>query len=269
MDTIKKVKLIRYDDGQVNELEDDVIIEFPLTIYIEGDQYATLLCTPSYEKELIVGYLYSENIINKKEDIKKISVDLKSGQAFIEIYNKVFVESDINKKRLITSGCANNTIFYNGIDKIKLQHVKYTKKKDLDLDKILYTMKSMNKSSELFLKTGGVHMSLLTNLNGFEVFREDIGRHNAIDKIVGHIILNDINLDDKILFSSGRLSSEMLLKSAKVGISVIVSKSAPMDMAIRIAEKLGIVLIGFARGNRCNIYSAYDLISLKKSFVKI
>ncbi|MGB3368863.1 MAG: formate dehydrogenase accessory sulfurtransferase FdhD [Acidaminobacteraceae bacterium] len=260
MDTSKKVKIIKYKDGVSNVVEDDVIIEFPLTLYLRGNQYATLLCTPEYEKELIVGYLFSENLINKKKDIKSISIDLRSGEVFVDIIDENILESDINKKRLITSGCANNTVFYNAIDKIKLQSTKNKEQINLDMESLLDTMANMNKSSELFLRTGGVHMSLLSDGKDFNVFREDIGRHNAIDKIVGHIILNEVSCKDKILFSSGRLSSEMLLKSAKIGIEVIVSKSAPMDMAIRIADELGIVLIGFARGKRCNIYSGFDLI---------
>jgi len=260
MNTSKKIKIIKCKDGTSSQAYDDVIIEFPLTIYIRAEQYATLLCTPEYEEELIVGYLFSENIIKKNSDIKSISIDLKSGEAFVDIVDANVLESDINKKRLITSGCANNTVFYNAVDKIKLQNTKNKEKIDLDMESLLDTMMNMNKSSELFLRTGGVHMSLLSDGKEFNVFREDIGRHNAIDKIVGHIILSEVSTKGKVLFSSGRLSSEMVLKSAKAGIEVIVSKSAPMDMAIRIADELGIVLIGFARGKRCNIYSGFDLI---------
>lgn len=260
MDSLKTVRIIKYDGKNLNEFEDDIIIEFPLTIYIENQQYATLLCTPLNEKELVVGYLYSENIIKKFDEIESLSIDLNSGEAFVKVANKTILDSDINKKRLVTSGCANNTIFYNAVDKIKLQSIRHNTIKNINLDEVIKVMRDMNKSSELFLKTGGVHMSLLSDINGFEVFREDIGRHNSIDKIVGHILINEINVEDKILFSSGRLSSEMVLKSAKIGISVIVSKSAPMDMAIRIAKELGIILIGFARANRCNIYSGIDLL---------
>lgn len=260
MDTSKKVKIIKYKDGMSTSIEDEVIIEFPLTIYIQGDQYATLLCTPEHEKELVVGYLFSENIIKNNSDINSISIDLKSGEAFVDIANSGIFESDINKKRLITSGCANNTVFYNAVDKIKLQSKKNNEKLNLDFDKLLDIMMNLNKSSDLFLRTGGVHMSLLSDGKQFNIFREDIGRHNAIDKIVGYTLLNEVDMKDKILFSSGRLSSEMLLKSAKAGIRTIVSKSAPMDMAIRIADELGIVIIGFARGKRCNIYSGFDLL---------
>ncbi len=262
MDTSKKIEIIKYKDGISTFVEDEIIIEFPLTLYIKGEQYATLLCTPRDEKELVVGYLFSENIIKSYNDIKSLSVDLKSGEAFVEIEDLNLLGNELNKKRLITSGCANNTVFYNAVDKIKLRNSKHTDKLSINMEALLDIMMNMNKSSKLFLETGGVHMSLLSDLKDFMVFREDIGRHNAIDKIVGHIVINDIDVSDKVLFSSGRLSSEMVLKCAKAGINLIVSKSAPMDMAIRIANELGIVLIGFARGKRCNIYTAFNRLNL-------
>jgi len=116
-------------------------------------------------------------------------------------------------------------------------------------------MRDFNKRSELFLNTGGVHSVALGTDEGILLFHEDVGRHNAMDKTIGEASLKNIELFDKTVLTSGRVSSEMLIKAAKGQIPVIVSRSAPTDLAVELANNLGITIIGFARGQRMNIYS--------------
>lgn len=120
--------------------------------------------------------------------------------------------------------------------------------------------------SELFKKTGGVHNSLLTDIDqSFTIFREDISRHNTVDKIIGYLFLNDIKTHNKILVISGRISAEILLKTAKMKLPILVSPSAPTDMAVKFASQLGITLIGFVREDRFNVYShSWRIKSIKK-----
>jgi FdhD protein len=120
---------------------------------------------------------------------------------------------------------------------------------------ILNLMKEFQKMSELFISTGGVHSTALCDENNIMIFREDIGRHNATDKIVGHCVLENIPLENKFLMTSGRISSEILIKSAKLGMGIVVSRSAPTSLAIEIAEEVGVTVVGFARGNRINVYT--------------
>jgi len=161
-------------------------------------------------------------------------------------------------KRLYTSGCGRGTLFYNAID------IMYKSKIVSDLriksTQISALMKDFKKRSRIYLKTGGIHSAALLDEKNIIVFREDIGRHNAIDKVIGGMILKNIPLDNKILATSGRISSEVLLKVRKCNIPIVISKSAPTNQAVRLAREMGITLIGFARGARMNIYSREERI---------
>ena len=125
---------------------------------------------------------------------------------------------------------------------------------------ILSLMNDFRNMSKNFLLTGGVHSAAIADPENIIIFREDIGRHNAIDKIIGHVVLSNKSFNKKIIITSGRISSEILLKVLKCEIPVIVSKSAPTNRAIEICRETGITLIGFARGNRMNIYSGEQRI---------
>ena len=123
-------------------------------------------------------------------------------------------------------------------------------------------VKKFQMKSELYKTTGGTHSAALSDGENILIFHEDIGRHNAVDKVIGDAFLQQIRLDDKILITSGRVSSEILLKVAKGGIPLLVAISAPTDMAVELANKLGITLIGFARGKRMNVYTHEERIKV-------
>lgn len=254
MDVTKDIKIRKFNDGNTSEAYDQVVVEYPLTIYINSKQYRTLLCTPDSLHELVVGYLKSENIIKKFDDVKRMTIDDKSGEAFVEISDTSVLEMELNSVRMVTSGCAANTVFYNGIDKIILKGLKFQENKGFDHNIVLDNMSRFQKMSELFIQTGGVHSCALFEEESVIVSYDDIGRHNAMDKISGYMLMTGVDGLGKAIYTSGRISSEMVLKAAKAGISAIVSRSAPMDMAIRIANELNMTLVGFARGNRYNIY---------------
>lgn len=125
---------------------------------------------------------------------------------------------------------------------------------------ILNLSNKLNENSQLFKETGGVHSCALCSEEEIIMFHEDVGRHNALDKIVGEAFLKEIPFEDKILITSGRISSEMIIKTAKQRIPIIVSRSAPTELSVGIAKELGITLIGFARGRRMNIYQGEERI---------
>jgi FdhD protein len=130
----------------------------------------------------------------------------------------------------------------------------------VDVQDIIELMKKFNKNSELFLSTGGVHSVALCQGKEILLFHEDIGRHNALDKVIGEAAFKGIDTSDKMMVMSGRISSEILIKAAKRKIPIVISRSAPTDLAIDYANNLGITVIGFARGNRMNIYTRDDRI---------
>lgn len=267
MQVYKDILITKIDGEKICKKGDMVIKEYPLTIFLNGEEFITLLCTPDSLDYLTIGFLISEGLIKEQEDIQSLKIDVKKGRAEVEIRRKDFLVKELYGKRTMTTGCGKGTIFYSVIDALKTK--KIYNNFCITKEYILEILKEVNKKSELFIKTGGVHICLLFNKEEVLIFHEDVGRHNALDKIIGEAFLKDIDLKDKVIFTSGRISSEILLKSAKVGISIVVSRSAATDLAVDLAKKLGITLIGFARGKRMNIYSHEGRISNNSIFSKM
>ncbi len=153
----------------------------------------------------------------------------------------------------MTTGCGKGSTFYNVLDLVHLKPVP--KGFFIEPEQVLELSKKLNKESKTFIDTGGVHSCCLCDAKDILIAHEDVGRHNAVDKIVGEALLTEIPLHDKVMITSGRISSEMLLKCAKVQIPIVISRSAPTELAVREALKLDVTIIGFARGTRMNIYS--------------
>jgi len=258
MSYIKTVNIKKVNDQLVEYLDDTVIVEYPFTIFLNGEEFITLLCSPSGLEYLAVGFLVSEGLIKSKNHIEKITIDEEKGQVHINLTNNTNFAEKLFGKRTVTTGCGKGTVFYNVLDSLGTELIKSNIK--IKAESILNLSSELNQSSVLFKETGGVHSCALCSENEVMMFHEDVGRHNALDKIVGEAFLNDINLEDKILISSGRISSEMIIKTAKRKIPILVSRSAPTDLSVRIAKEVGITLIGFARGRRMNIYQGEERI---------
>jgi FdhD protein len=252
MNVTKKYNINKYSEDELNEKEDLVIVEYPFTIFLNESEFITLLCSPKSLEHLAVGFLHSEGILKSVDDIENIKIDKDKGYGYIETKNKNLLSQKLYGKRTITTGCGKGSIFYNIIDGIKCNKVE--NKININHSDILNLMKSFNKKSQLFLDTGGVHSVGLCNSNEILFFEDDIGRHNALDKIIGKCLYDNISIKDKLIITSGRITSEVILKCAKIGIPYIISRSAPTNLAIDIAKDLNIGLIGFARGNKMNIY---------------
>lgn len=245
--------ILRIKDEGGEKIRDTVSIEAPLTIFLNGEELVTLLHTPSYSKQLAVGFLLSECFIKKRSDIDSIRFYNSKGIININTKNNGDASKKLSSGRVITSGCCGGTSFYRAKDVKNFKEI--TSKEKFSSDTIINLMKEMARRSLIFKKTGGVHSSALAKGGKIILFREDIGRHNAIDKIIGECFLSDIHLGDTILLTSGRTTSEITRKVGAAGIPVIASKSAPSSLSIKMAKELGLTLIGFVRGKRMNVYT--------------
>lgn len=255
MDYVKKVDIIRVNIQGQNREEDITVTEFPFTIFLNDNEFITLLCTPKSLENLAIGFLSSEGFISSLKDIANIKIDIEKGLGYVTIKNNSQLSEKIFGKRTITTGCGKGTIFYNAMDSFKTKKIENTM--SINKEDIISLMKVFNENSETFKETGGVHSCALCTKDGIIVFEEDIGRHNALDKIIGWALKNEVDLKDKIILTSGRISSEILIKAGKKQIPVIVSRSAPTSLAVEMARELNILLIGFARGEKMNIYSNF------------
>lgn len=249
----RRVTIWQEREGERRELEDTVVVEAPLTVFFNDREVVTLLCTPRHLDELAVGFLLSEGFLKERTRLEKVEVDGEEGRAVIRYRGDSPVARETFLKRVITTGCGRGTSFYHLTDAF-IRPVSETGVM-VDGATILRLMREAQKASELFLTTGGVHSAFLANEKEIILLREDIGRHNALDKIIGHCFLHGIATADKMLLTTGRLTSEIILKAARQGIPIVISRSAPTAMAVELGERLGITLIGFVRGSRFNLYT--------------
>ncbi|WP_368505372.1 formate dehydrogenase accessory sulfurtransferase FdhD [Alkalihalophilus sp. As8PL] len=263
-DSLSSTKsIVKYNQKQFSTLEDEIVIEFPLTIYINNEEFATMVCSPRDFEEMVIGFLASEGVIRFKKEIKDLTIDEDRGFAYVELHSTDIKNQQYFSKRFIGSCCGKSRQFYfqNDVRTAKTSMSSTT----ITAEQCIRLMKKMQDSSLVFKNTGGVHNAALCSADELIVNRSDIGRHNALDKLYGHSLLNGVSVRDKILVFSGRISSEILTKAAKIGVGIVLSKSAPTDLAIQLAEDLNITAVGFIRGSSFNIYSHPERIVLDQT----
>lgn len=237
-----------------------VITEKPVTLYINGREVVTLLCAGNHLDELAAGFFYSEGFISSPEQIEDIEVDEAGGKIDLRTAAKAPLSEKLFQKRTVTSGCGKGSLFYYALDALLSKPVV----SDLHISpsQILDRVEDLNRLSEVYRRTHGVHNTALAAPDRLVLFREDIGRHNAVDMIVGHAFLNRMSLSDKFLITTGRLTSEILIKAAKVNIPVLVSRNTATSLALELARSLGLTLVGHARAGKFTVYSGRERIDV-------
>ena len=237
-----------------------VIRESPVTLYLNDREIVTLLCAGHHLDELAAGFFYAEGFIVSPEDILGIDIDEEAGKVNVSARGEAAITERLWQKRTISSGCAAGSLFYFSLDALLSKPVK----SDIRITPgcILDRVEDLNRLSETYRRTHGVHNTALADPDKVILFRDDIGRHNAVDMIVGHVFLHGIPLRDKMLITTGRLTSEMLIKAAKVNIPVVVSRNTATSLAVELAGLLGITLIGHARAGKFTVYNGQERIDV-------
>jgi FdhD protein len=253
LDSTVQLNFIRHDGNRGNVSKDVIAVEAPLTIYINGEELVTLLCTPDNLENLALGFLQSEGLVAKPSEIKKVTIDKGKGRVWIGTTAETKLNQEMLGRRMIPSGCGRGATFYQTIDAMTIPRV--TSDFTVQTADLTRLMKEFQRMSHLYRITGGVHSAALCNKEKIICFFEDIARHNAVDKLFGYCLKEKVTTANLILMTSGRVSSEILLKSARRSIPVVASKSAPTSLAIDLAERLGVTIVGFIRGVRLNVYT--------------
>lgn len=222
--------------------------EMPLTIFINGQETVTILCTPTKLTYLVLGFLYSEGIIANAQEVATIRVCEDEPTADVKLNKSEYQEPP---RRTLTSGCGSSVSF-----KTREQRV------DSDLvvtpGEILALMKQLYHQQNLYQLGGGIHSSALCDRKQILVLAEDIGRHNTLDKIMGECLMRGLPTQDGILLTTGRISSEMLLKAARMQTPIVVSRGSPTERAISLGNDLGVTVIGYARSSRLSVFSGEE-----------
>jgi FdhD protein len=258
-DGVEKVVIQRATRESKETVEDAVVRELPLTIMLNGTELVTLLCSPSDIKYLAIGFLFSEGILKQLSDLKRVIVDDRKGVVRVETVLPEGTDTEAVFKRIITPGCGRGASFYSAADtELPRNESRLTVAAGTVLDR----MTEFQRHSELYRTTHGVHSAALCDEKGILIFQEDIGRHNAIDKIFGQCFEQSISTQDKYIVSSGRISSEIVIKIARGGTPVLVTKSAPTNTAVKMADDLGVTLVGMVRGTHMNIYTHDERVTV-------
>ncbi len=246
MDSVVTKKILKFKDNQISWVEDIIAKEIKIKIFVNEEEIISLSATPLHIKELVTGFFLTENIIKGNWCPYEMEIIEDKDEVKVKMYSNGYL--DLSEK-ILTSGCMASYSF------LKTIPPKYEDNFKISAERILNLFREFQKKSELYKTTGCIHYCGLADKEEIIFLAEDIGRHNAVDKVIGYAFLNKIALENKIILVSGRISFEMVLKVGNFKVPIIVSRTAPTSLAIELAEKIGLTLIGFLRGNRFNIYT--------------
>lgn len=244
----------KYKNGEFQIIQAEIVTEYPLTIYIHDEEFATIVCTPSDLTELIVGFLASEGLIHSYEEIKSLSIDSTNGIAYVDLTFTSSIDPALFSKRRISSCCGKSRqSFYFQSDAMTTKPIQ----SDMLINPMqcIQSMETLSELSSVHRITGGVHNAVLFSEKGMIVQFSDIGRHNALDKIYGVCLQRNMETSQTFLAISGRISSEMVVKAVRIGSPILLSKSAPTNLAVQLADELGLTTVGFIRDESFNVYT--------------
>lgn len=254
MDKTLQCKVIKIEEDIKSDFNELLACEYPLTIFLNKRKIVTLLCSPENFKALALGFLRTEQLITKAEDIKNFKLDELQKNAEVETVDKdILAEKFYSKKVYLKNIEYDNNSYSNFFDSLNCEPVDSNIV--LPSEKVYEFMEKNLNYSEVFRKTRGVHSVSLCDTENIIIICEDVARHNALDKVIGQSLMKNIFLKDKIIILSGRVSLEIILKAAKMQIPIIISKSAPTNLSVALAKKLNITLVGFVRGRKMTIYA--------------
>ena len=272
----RQLEIIKVHENTSSIVEDNLAIEEPLEIrlsFIENGKavkkpISVTMSTPGNEMELAIGFLYTEGIIQTFDQVSNVEVSLKNDDQVVTVSVKENVNLNLTKldrNFYTTSSCG--VCGKSSIDAIKIVIPDFGLENldsKIPLSLIYSLPEKLKVHQNVFNQTGGLHASAIFNFNGdLIILREDVGRHNALDKLIGSCLMNDkIPLNDSILLLSGRASFELIQKASMAGVKIIVAIGAPSSLAVELAKECNITLIGFLKSNKFNIYSLPDRIDL-------
>jgi FdhD protein len=252
-----KISRINVEDRTIEHQTDYISEDIPIHIFLNKHHYGTILCTPKQLEEMVIGHLLSEGLLKSTNEINKLTIK-KDGKCLVTLKPDIDTETRISTSqrfaRLIVSSCG--TPNYRPIPEI----INSLPKMDLTFTvaaNVLYeSVKQLNFTAEEFRKTGGVHVAALCSLDGqFVAIAEDVGRHNAVDKVIGAVAIKNMTFTKLFLTLSGRLTGDLVLKAARTKIPLIASLSAAISSGIETAKLTHLTLVGFVRGKRMNAYT--------------
>ena len=234
-------------DQNGKEVSTKVTIERPLTLYLNSQEIVTMMTIGDYPEYLAIGYLLNQNMLYPEDKIISIDYDEDIAVVVVRTHNETNFEDKLRKKTL-TSGCAQGTIFGDLMEHVEKTRFAYNT--SISTSVIFSLLNKINTTPSLYLESGAIHGCVLAETDHPIVYMEDVGRHNAVDKIAGYMRQENIEPEDKIFYTTGRLTSEMIIKTIHMGIPILISRSGFTEWGVSLARKANLTLIGRAKGKR-------------------
>jgi len=264
LDKLLQVSIIKLDlsTGKAQKIVDYVAEEKPCYLFVNTIFWATILCTPSNLQELAVGHFLSEGIIKSTEEIEEVILKEPDGTCYVKLKPEIDAEKRVRHSRLharvIPSACGSGSpIQFTG------RTPKVKSNLTVSAQVVFNSVNQLNFKAEGFRQTGGLHVAAIYKGDGSLVaLAEDVGRHNAVDKVIGITALNKVDFGACFLALSGRMSGDVVFKAANIGLPIIASLAAALSSGIALAKAADLTLAGFVRGKRMNIYNRSDRITI-------
>lgn len=244
-------------DERGEQQEIYLVGERALTIYVDKQEIVTLMTIGSHPELLTLGYLKNQGFFNRLTELQVIQVDWETEAVAVVSAQANSDFSEQMKRRTVTTGCGQGTVFGRLMEKLQKIKVPDVKVKQSTLYAMLAALNAYN---EVYKQSGAVHGCALCEGSRIELFVEDVGRHNAVDVIAGHMWLNNISGDNKIFYTTGRLTSEMVIKVTQMGIPILLSRSGATQMGLSMAQQAGVTLISRAKGQRLLVLNGGDKV---------
>jgi FdhD protein len=243
----RQPQFLRYSEGKWAPLEKGVIVETPVSLTVNGQVWLTLMCTPVDLEALAVGFLFNEGVLKNKDEIELVQVCQQGDN--VDVWLKHPIEQPKDWRR--TSGCT------GGVTAVILEQLHPELKNGFVLtpEAIQAHIETLHENQNMYREVGGVHTSILSDGKHVIASGEDVGRHNSLDKIAGKCLLENLQPSRKILVTTGRVSSEMIQKAARIGAPIVISRTSASSLSVKLAEKWGITLIGYARRDQFIVYT--------------
>ncbi len=252
----KTIQYERYEFKKWEHHDAETIVETPVSLTVNGAVWLSFMCTPVQLEALAVGFLYNEGIIESMTEVVDVHV-CEHGDN-VDVWLDHAAEQPASWRR--TSGCTGGV---TAVDLLAKPNISFERNSlQLSPEAIGQLVEMLFESQELYRETGGVHTSALSDGEKVLLSAEDIGRHNTLDKIAGLCLMNNLKPESRILITTGRISSEMLQKAARLQVPILISRTSPSSLSIEMAERYGITLIGYARKHRFNVYSNGQRVGL-------
>jgi FdhD protein len=246
------VEYTLFESNQWAKKDAEVIVETPVSLTVNGEVWLTFMCTPVDLEALALGFLYNEGILTSMDAVAQVHVCAAGDN--VDVWLDHAVEKPEKWRR--TSGCT------GGVTAVETERLPFELPAEFSQNgsrlspaQVTGLVDMLFDNQELYRRSGGVHTSILTDGRSVLVVGEDIGRHNTLDKLAGRCLVENIRSTGRIVITTGRISSEMIQKAARLGASIVISRTSPSSLSVRLAERWGITMIGYARRNRFIVYT--------------